>query len=234
MNDLIVQYNNLSDEKKKALLVYKSKLSFCINEISAIENFESLEPIIILDKIKSKDRFIDIYEDYKELLSNPANILMKMTVYSKVDFENEIKFIESLRNIYFELTNESEILYTTQNLKVYRAITINNEESFIAKGNLISTTLDIETCEEFITFGNKTIIYEIELPIGSPVLICPYEIKSDYTLDSYTSKITNIPTQHEIILKKNDFNFEITSETEIDGIIIKKIKAIQKTKVDKR
>lgn len=42
-NRLVEKYENLTDSKKRACLIYKARLSYLINEISAIPNFLELD-----------------------------------------------------------------------------------------------------------------------------------------------------------------------------------------------
>lgn len=39
-NRLVMKYKNLSEDEKNAILIYKSRLSYCINEITSIPNFK--------------------------------------------------------------------------------------------------------------------------------------------------------------------------------------------------
>lgn len=224
---LISQYKNLSEEKRNAILLYKSKLSYCINEISSVENFESLEPIEILNKIKNISEFLDIFEENKLVVYDSINIFMRLSIYKDINFENEIKFIESLRNIYFKLVNQNESIITAEDLTLYRAIPLDENVKFISKGELISTSLDIDVCEEFVKFSKKIIIYQITIPKGSSILICPYEIKSSISLDSVKLTLTTIPTQQEVILIKSNFDFEVTSEEEMNLENDEKVKIVK-------
>ena len=77
--DLIKQYEKLSEEEKNALLVYKSRLGRAIN---SLDN----NPLEIKE----------IYEQYKMLLNDSKNIFMKFTVFKDISFENLEAFKSSL------------------------------------------------------------------------------------------------------------------------------------------
>ena len=47
-----MKYKNLSEDEKNAILIYKSRLSYCINEITSILNFDSMTNSEILKNIK--------------------------------------------------------------------------------------------------------------------------------------------------------------------------------------
>lgn len=42
-NELVEQYELLTEEEKRTCLIYKSRLSFLINEITAVPNFLDLD-----------------------------------------------------------------------------------------------------------------------------------------------------------------------------------------------
>ncbi len=70
--DLVKQFETLSDDEKNALLVYKSKLGIAINA---------------MDNDFSKVR--RIYNEYKELVDMPQNLFIKMSVFKDIDFSSE-------------------------------------------------------------------------------------------------------------------------------------------------
>ena len=231
---LVLQYQNLSEDIRNALLIYKTKISYCINEISSIENFEILDSNEILNKIKNKDMFMQIYNKYKLILSDYKNLFVKHSIFSLVNFENEIDFIQSLKHVY-NIINKGEKIVTENDLKLYRLVSIDEKEEFVSKGNLISTTLNPDVCEDFVVEGKTHILYELSLPKNSEVLICPFAIKSHFDLENTTLELSNKENQEELIINKNDYNFEITNEKEVileskDKLIIKKMNLIQKQK----
>ena len=53
---LLNLYDDLDEEAKKDLIIYKSRLFYFINEISSVSNFNDLTSSEILSKIKNKGR----------------------------------------------------------------------------------------------------------------------------------------------------------------------------------
>ena len=53
MNDLIKQYNNLTEEEKRVLLIYKSQLSYFINNADNINDENASEYITKYEEFKS-------------------------------------------------------------------------------------------------------------------------------------------------------------------------------------
>ena len=58
-NRLVMKYKNLSEDEKNAILIYKSRLSYCINEITSIPNFDSMTNSEILKNIKDYDNLLE-------------------------------------------------------------------------------------------------------------------------------------------------------------------------------
>lgn len=78
--ELIEQYNKLSDKEQNALLVYKTRLGRAINSLD--NNEEEVE---------------NIYEQYKILLENPKNMFMLLTVFNSISFLNLEDFKKVLK-----------------------------------------------------------------------------------------------------------------------------------------
>ena len=195
--DLIKQYEELTDEEKNILLVYKSRLGRAINSL----NNNDLE-------IK------EIYDKYKSLVENPKNIFMKFSVFKDISFKNLEEFIESLKNVKEKLDKISAKIILPQDITVYRAFSIRDEEELIplSKSNLISTSLDIDECSKYI-IPNKGFIhylYQINLEKNSMVAICPYRI----LIDNHDRLVlTKENESKEIIISKDNFEIEEVVET---------------------
>ena len=54
---LVNEFNKLSSEERNACLIYKSKLSYLINEISSVPDFMNLNSNEIFMKINDKNKF---------------------------------------------------------------------------------------------------------------------------------------------------------------------------------
>ena len=133
--NLLKQYEALTEEEKSALLIYKSKLGRAIN---SLDN-NDLE-------IK------EIYEKYKSLVENPKNIFMKFSVFKDISFKSLEEFIESLIKVKEKLNEISKKIILTEDITVYRAFSISNEEELmpLSKANFVSTSLNINECSKYL------------------------------------------------------------------------------------
>ena len=83
MNDLIKQYNNLTEEEKRVLLIYKSQLSYFINNTDNINDENASE-------------YITRYEEFKKIIESPENIFIKLSVFRDVNFDSFENFLKSI------------------------------------------------------------------------------------------------------------------------------------------
>lgn len=195
--NLLKQYEELTEEEKNTLLVYKSRLGRAIN---SLDN-NDLE-------IK------EIYEKYKSLVENPENLFMKFSVFKDISFKSLEEFIESLIKVKEKLNEISKKIILTEDITVYRAFSISNEEELmpLSKANLVSTSLNINECSKYL-IPNKDYthyLYQINLEKGSMVTICPYRILIDNN-DRLT--LTKENGSEEIIISKDNYDFEEVMET---------------------
>lgn len=196
--DLLKQYEELTEEEKNFLLVYKSRLGRAINSLN---NNDS--------EIK------EIYKRYKFLVENPQNIFMKFSVFKDISFKSLEEFIESLLNVKEKLDKISSKIILSQDITVYRAFSIRDDEELISisKSNLVSTSLDIDECSKYIISnkGYTHYLYQLNLEKGSLVAICPYRILID---NNDRLVLTKDNDSKEIILSKDNFGFEEVVKTE--------------------
>lgn len=196
-DNLLNQYEELTEEEKNILLVYKSRLGRAIN---SLDN-NDLE-------IK------EIYEKYKSLVENPQNIFMKFSVFKDISFKSLEEFIESLIKVKEKLNEISKKIILTEDITVYRAFSISDEEELISlsKTNLVSTSLNINECSKYLipNKGYTHYLYQINLEKGSMVTICPYRILIDNN-DRLT--LTKENDSEEIIISKANYDFEELTET---------------------
>ena len=191
--DLKKKFENLSDDNKNALLVYKSRLGRAINSLDIDEK-----------------EIIDVYNKYKDLLSNPKNMFMSFTVFKDVSFSSLDSFKESLKNIKEKVMNINFTL--DDDVTVYRAFSLkdNSDEQLLAKSELISTSLNIDTCDKFLVAGNNIhYLYQINLTKSSLVAICPYAIK----IDGDRLILSNNDVQEEVLLNKENYSFDTVKTT---------------------
>ena len=205
-NRLVMKYKNLSEDEKNAILIYKSRLSYCINEITSIPNFHSMTNSEILKNIKDYDNFTRVYNEMKLILDNPLNMLFKYGIFKNIDFTSELNFISSILYVYKILNNIN--IVTSSNMTLYRIVSSSNPK-FLSKGELVSTSLDIDNCEKFIIDNTDITLYSINLEPNSRVIVVPYSIKIDYLTNKLY--IENEDNQKEVIFFKNDNDYNINS-----------------------
>lgn len=201
--NLIDQYNQLTEEEKNALLIYKSRLGRAINALG-----------------NNEDELIEIYNRYKKIIDNPQNIFLKLAVFKDISFNDEISFKESLVQILNLVKQATHKIFLPENTWVYRVVSVPIDENLtiMAKGDLVSTSLDINECEKFLISGlgmkYKHYIYKIHLEKNSIVGICPYAILFDESQDRII--LTQKQDQKEIILSKNEYLFnEMAKNTKL-------------------
>ena len=186
------KFEDLSDEDKNALLIYKTRLGRAINSLD----------------IEEKE-VVDVYNKYKRLF---ANMFMSFTVFKDVSFSSLDSFKESLINIKSKVLNIN--LTLDEDTTVYRAFSLSDgsEEELLSKSELISTSLDIDTCDDFLVAGNsRHYLYQINLKKGSKVAICPYAILLDSKSDRLI--LSKSHDQEEILLNKENYSFDIVKTT---------------------
>ena len=215
--NLIEQYNNLTDTEKNALLIYKSRLGRAINSLD-----------------NNSGEIKDIYEQYKKLIANPKNMFIAYTVFKDISFDSLDSFKESLKVVDKIVRNTTNKLTLKEDATIYRVVSIKDDEelNFIAKSNLISTSLNINECSKFIISKDKykTYLYQINLEKDSKVAICPYSILLNEKEEQLT--ITSRMDQEELILSKDNYNFKevlstntkLESNNDINIIIVDAIK----------
>ncbi len=198
--ELKKQYALLTEEEKNALLVYKSRLGLAINDLN-----------------KKEENIKEIYQLYKELVSNPKNLFMKMTVFKDISFASLEEFKNSLQVIMETIKSACKKIVLPEEMTIYRAFSIEKETKpdSLSKSDFISTSIDIRNCSKFFKKGNQYehYVYQINLEAGSLVGICPYAIEIDNNNHLY---LTEREEQKEVILDQDNFIFKEIQETDID------------------
>lgn len=214
--DLIQQYDCLSQDDKNTLLIYKSRLSRAINSLDIDDN-----------EIK------DVYDLYKNYLDDTKNIFMKMTVFKDISFDNFDSFKESLRDVKEKLEKVTSKITLPEDITVFRAVSVpkDKELSFISKSEIISTSFSIDECSKFLIPNSNNYLYQINLKQGSSVAICPYSILINQ--ETHQLSLTQKTDQKEVIISKSNYDFfEILStDTKTDTKIII-VDALQKSKTN--
>lgn len=214
---LVNEFNKLSSEERNACLIYKSKLSYLINEISSVPDFMNLNSNEIFMKINDKNKFEEIFLNYKEIVLRLENLFIKMSIMNSIDFSNLFTMIDSLKNIYLLLISASSKMMTEENLKLYRIVSTNEETDSISKGNIISTTLNKEIIDTFAV-NKYNHLYNIEANSGIKALVIPYKILIDKNFERLRiEKQDNF--QQEVIIFKDDVDIEVRNVIKIDEYI---------------
>lgn len=222
---LLLEYKKLDSKYQTAILIYKSRLFYFINEISSIDNFMNLNSNTIYDLLKDKKTFLDKFSQYASIINDVNNIFIKNTIFQNIDFSNIYSFIDNMKNVYSLLCDID--IRLDSNMKVYRVVSLNsNEINDISKGNLISTGLEIEDVEPFMV-NRYNHLYELDLKPNTRVLITPYSL----LINTNTKVIKILPTkedgQHEIVLFKDDLIIDELSRKNVlldnDNITIHKV-----------
>jgi hypothetical protein len=221
-NNLLQKYNELNDTEKQAILIYKSKLFYFINEIAMINNFLDIPAKEILENIKAEKAFCNKFEEYRKVVNSPINLFAKNAIFATVKFDNIFDFIDSLKETYIHLIKAKEKITLEEDLTVYRMVSLNNNNlSPISKSNIISTSIKVEDAEKFIEYKHNH-LYQMKLQKGTKVLVTPYSLLID--LDKNIFKIEKLGElgQQEIIIFKSDLSFnEYDIKTvDIDNYII--------------
>lgn len=227
---LLEQYENLSEETKKALLIYKSKLFYFINEIAQLPNFLNESATSIFNKVSNKNIFLEKYNDYKKVINLTSNMFIKKTIFNNIDFTNVFTFIDSLKLVYQTLKTEALIL--DDDLMVYRIVSVDDDNVlFISKSDIVSTSVNIDVLDDFMIHKYNH-LYRIHIEAGASVLVTPYSVLINLLDDQLTisKKAVN---QQEVILFKDSTEFieNNVKEKEIENskLYIHDIKACQKS-----
>ncbi len=210
--NLIQQYNELSDEEKNALLIYKSRIGRAINALN-----------------RDEKEILDVYNRYKELLSNPKNLFVQYTIFKNVSFSNLENFKKSLSDVLELVIQATKKIVLPENVMVYRAISVErNKYTFLSKGDLVSTSLDVNKCDPFFQMDQNQnydhYLYQIHLDKFSNVAICPYALMYDELKNQLF--LSQKYDQQEIILVKDDFIFSEMAQEEVEVKDHKKIHVI--------
>lgn len=228
-NQLLEQYNVLTEEEKRAILIYKSFLFYHINKITNISNFEQLTENEILSKLENKEEFISQFEKFKSILKQPQNLTVKFTIFHKINFDTIETFIKSLIETYKILNTAKQKISLNSTMTVYRGVSSTHPIKNISKSSIISTSIKVEDADKFL-FTSKNnqynTLFVLQLDSAINVLISPYTIVQDYhnfsnfyhdESEKATIKIVNSTEQNqqEIILFKEDLEYEFSNTKQL-------------------
>lgn len=248
--DLLIQYNGLSDLEKNAILVYKSKLFVIINSISKIPEFQRLTTLELNEQLSNRSECINVFNDYSRVLNNLNNSFIKNTVFNNIRFDSFNNFIEDLKEVIVILNKISFKIVLNEDLVVYRSILVGNNEKFDFindSPSFISTSIKVDDAERFLNgdSNKEKHFYSIKLPKGLPVIVSPFSIvrKYDSVIDSiqsnfdYSLMVSNrgVNGQQEIILFKDlisykEFDNKLITD-EFGSICIHKVEILLKDNI---
>ena len=238
-NDLLNQYENLTDLEKSSIMIYKSSLFYNINEISGIEDFINKSSFQIFKEIKNHNKFEYYYNKMQKNINLPSNLFMKLTIFKNIDFTDIYTFIDSMKNVYQNLELASLKITLPKSINTFRGVNCDDDFNInIAKGNIISTSSDLDIASKFLSGNIKNKIYKFDLEKGTHLLICPYSIVDVYDseidyLKSDTPKqmkIIKSDRQKEFIVFRNLSKFEFIGSKNIEDEELKNLE-IEKYKV---
>lgn len=204
-NELLGQYNNLTEEEKESLFVYKTQFYDLINSVTAILDFKELDTDTII-KIIDK-RSLDNVLNFGRIISKPNNMIIKYSYFNDVNFNDYDSIIRKVIKVYDDLSGiiNSRKMILSDDVTVYRVVSLSNgsELKDISRGDFVSTSMDLDKALEFISENNIN-IYKINLKAGTPVIATPYSIVNVY------------PTENDKLLRTSNYNIMV-SKTEAIG-----------------
>ena len=212
-NYLIELYNNLSDDEKNALLVYKSRLGLLINDTNP--DYEKY------------------YYEMSKVLNNPINILIRNTVFKNIDLTDVDSFKTSIKKT--KLTIEKVLAKTVipESLRVYRIISTDDNIDGLSKTNIISTSLSFAETIKFAVTGKNIDIYEINIGIDSHGIYIPYGMLYNSKTGALTLSKEN--NQDELLIDGNIYDFEIRNKMDLtDDINVIEVEAIDKIRKNQK
>ncbi len=244
---LLNNFELLDKSEKEAIILYQSKLFYFINEISRIDNYQSLTAEEIFKNLSDPETFFKSFKEYKNIIDDIKNLFFKISIFKNVSFENIYLFINSILDLIEKLKSIQNKIILENDITVYRGINTNNYNNLI-KGEFLSTSLDLDTALQFIEGDKKSILFKLNLKAPLSILTSPYRIGLFYEKDispleatlknisPTVMKIINcgINSQQEIILFQEEIAYEVVSKKEIDNIIIIEANIYNKIKEHKK
>ena len=208
MNDLIKQYDSLSDEEKRLLLIYKSQLFYFINGIDNINN-------------GNVEKYIARFEKFKRIIELPENVFIKMSVFADVSIDSFDNFLKSINVIRQKIKDLYGKIILPSDMILFRCKSIKEKSNInkICIGDFISTSCNFETAENFFSYEGTNVTYVLKVKTGTPVLIIPYSIKLVMKDNKKILKIVANDDQNEIILFKDNIKIDIEKQDEENGEI---------------
>lgn len=182
--DLLEQYNKLTEEEQRAILIYKSNFFYHINVISGIDDFENKPATTILEEIKDKENFINRFELFRKTIINHKNMVVRYSVFKNVNLNDIISFIDSMKGVYQILKGARTKIKLCDDIVVYRGISVKNskEVQAVSLSNIISTSIKIDDANDFIyqNPSDDSYLFVISLKKDTNVLVTPLSLIFQY------------------------------------------------------
>ena len=209
-DNLIKQYNNLSMEEKRAILIYKSPLNRLMNAISGVPNFVNKDSYYIAKNIDNLSDYIDDINKFRDMLNKDSNRVFILSIFNDIDFDNCYNLIECLKNKYIIMKNASRKIRLSDDLEVYRGVSVNDRVDIedISHGNIISTSIKRGDSNLFLFKDDINVSYTIKLKKGTNVLVSPMSLV--YVYKDIEDDVNVVrPTDIKLINRKDSGKEEI-------------------------
>lgn len=239
LDNILMQYKNLTEEEQKMLLVYKSRLFYIINEVTRVPGFEEMDNSEILkyiDSIKC-DKVLKKYQYY---LSLKENLFIRMSLFNDITTLTLEEFIGKVKTIVNTLKETSGKMIIGYDTVVYRGVACERGKvDLVGNSSFISADLRLENTYPFLdNKGEEKHIFEIHLDKNTNILACPYSIIVTYkdeenAINYRLNKIeptvlkiikVNEMNQSEIIILGDDIEFRKLEVNKLEnGIFYHKV-----------
>ena len=169
-DDLLKEFEILTEDEKDAILIYKSSIFECINLMSSIPYFRERDPeelfnlmdgnekfhkslVYFFNSIFYKKNIVDVHDNpelYDEEFVKIANSKYDMfdfDLYAKLEkikISSYQEFIDSLINIYDLLCSAALKMSLPTDITLFRGIPVDEGEVIdsVARGSIVSTDID--------------------------------------------------------------------------------------------
>jgi len=228
--ELLEQYNNLTEEERKSLFVYKTQFFDLINSVISISDFRELSVDTIIKLLN--DNVLKNTLNFGKIISKPNNVVIKYSYFNDVDFSNYESIISKVFKVYDNLSNvfNHKKMILPTDFTVYRVVCLSrdNELQDMSRGEFVSASIDLDSALEFVS-GNNIVVYKINLMKGTPVVATPYSVINVYSTEAdkllrtsnYNIKVSKTESfgQQEVLFSKNliDYDIKLLKSNNIDG-----------------
>ena len=161
-HDLLNQYNNLSDQEKQAIMIYKSSLFYHINSISKVDDFENKSADEIFILLDDNNSFVNKFVIFKREIELPKNMIVRYSIFKDISFDDILSFIDSMKNVYQILKDARIKIKLCDDIKVYRGISVKKDTVInkVSNSKLVSTSIKVDDANDlYIKVQLMKVIY---------------------------------------------------------------------------